>query len=83
MPSLRVRLWSLGAAGLLSACGLPTRQDVQQAEFVESMGQAVQELQASQQDLYERVDSLAAIVARQDSLLRNLANLLGAPLPPR
>jgi hypothetical protein len=83
MLRTRGRYWLVAVAGVLSACGLPTRQDVQQAEFVESMGQAVQELQASQQDLYERVDSLAMLVGRQDSLLRNLANLLGAPLPPR
>jgi hypothetical protein len=65
------------------ACGLPTRQEVDLAQTVVEMGDAFQEMQFNQQDLQARLDSLATQVARQDSLLRVLANLLGSPLPPR
>lgn len=68
---------------VLGGCGLPTRQDVDLAQTVNDMGQVVMDLQASQQDLADRVDSLTALVARQDSMLRSMANLMGAPLPPR
>lgn len=53
------------------------------AQTVTDMAQAVQELQGSQQDLQDRIDSLTTVVLRQDSVLRSMANLMGAPLPPR
>lgn len=64
-------------------CGLPTRDDIDMAQTVTDMAQAVQELQGSQQDLQDRIDSLTTVVLRQDSVLRSMANLMGAPLPPR
>lgn len=79
---VRPALVALGLA-TASGCGLPTKQDVDLAQTVLEMGQAFQDLQVAQQDQQERVDSLAALVARQDSTIRMLANLMGSPLPPR
>ncbi len=53
------------------------------AQTVYDMGEVVQELQQSQLELNDRIDSLAILVNRQDSTIRALANLSGNPLPPR
>jgi hypothetical protein len=81
--SRRTILAYLGGLAVLVGCGLPTRQDVDLAQTVNDMGQAMMDLQAGQEELSARVDSLASLVARQDSTLRSMANLMGAPLPPR
>ena len=52
-------------------------------QTVYDLSTAVQELQQSQADLQGRIDSLAQLLAHQDSTLRTLANLLGSPLPSR
>ena len=75
--------WSVAAVLLAAAGCLPSRQDVDLAQSVYDLGQALQELQQHQLDLQDRLDSLANLVARQDSTIRALANLMGAPLPPR
>lgn len=64
-------------------CGLPTKQDVDMAQTLYELGNAVQELRDGQLDLQERVDSLSILVGRQDSTIRSLANLMGSPMPPR
>lgn len=53
------------------------------AQTVYELGNAVQELRDGQIDLQERMDSLSVLVGRQDSTIRSLANLMGAPLPAR
>lgn len=68
---------------VMGACGLPTRDSVDLAQTVNEIGVVVQEMQNTQADLYARMDSLSLLVARQDSMMRNMANLMGAPLPPR
>lgn len=64
-------------------CGLPTKQDVDMAQTVYELGSAMQELRDGQMDLQERLDSLSILVGRQDSTIRSLANLMGAPMPSR
>lgn len=73
----------LGISILLActACGLPTRGDVELAQTVSDMGSAVQELQQQQLDLQAQLDSLTQLVRHQDSTMRSLANLMGAPMP--
>jgi hypothetical protein len=75
----------LAVAPLLVAlgCGLPTKQDVDMAQTVFDLGNAVQDLRDGQLDMQERLDSLSVLVGRQDSTMRSLANLMGAPMPPR
>ena len=53
------------------------------AQTVYELGTAVQELRDGQLDMQERLDSLSVLVGRQDSTLRSLANLMGAPIPSR
>lgn len=81
----RIRHCRRGVAGFVAllaiGCGLPRRQDVDLAQSVNEMGVVVQDLQGGQADLQARIDSLATVVARQDSTIRSLANLLGSPIP--
>lgn len=53
------------------------------AQTVYELGTTVQELRDGQFDLQERFDSLSVLVGRQDSTIRSLANLMGAPIPSR
>lgn len=53
------------------------------AQTVYDLGNAVQDLRDGQIDLQERFDSLSVLVGRQDSTIRALANLMGAPMPSR
>jgi hypothetical protein len=83
-PRAAMRRSSMAAALLCAtSCGLPSGQDMDLAQTVVELGQGYQELQQHQLDLQDRIDSLAGLVARQDSTIRMLANLLGSPLPPR
>ncbi|MEP6618712.1 MAG: hypothetical protein ABJE47_05340 [bacterium] len=73
------------AAALLvlsSGCRSP-QADALIAEQMREMGD---ELNASRQEtavIHEQVDSLRTILARQDTLLRQLAGMAGVPVPPR
>ncbi|MBC7894242.1 MAG: hypothetical protein H7066_02460 [Cytophagaceae bacterium] len=53
------------------------------AQTVYELASAMQELRDGQMDLQERLDSLSVLVGRQDSTIRALANLMGAPMPSR
>ncbi|MCC6317410.1 MAG: hypothetical protein IT361_06910 [Gemmatimonadaceae bacterium] len=79
----KVQVSCVALVAVVAGCGLPTRQDVDMAQTVFELGTAVQDMREGQLDLQERVDSLTVLVGRQDSTIRALANLLGAPLPPR
>lgn len=53
-----------------------------QAEVATQLNQVGDELQAQRQDLailQEQIDSLKTVAAKQDSLIRKLANLAGVP----
>ena len=66
----------------LAACAPPSRQDLQTAQALDELGVSFNDIRQGQQELQDRVDSLRLVVARQDSLLRTLANLAGVPVPP-
>ena len=56
------------------------------AAIAEQMQQMADELNAVRQDnaaTVEQLDSLRILVARQDTLLRQLAGMAGVPVPPR
>ena len=76
-------MWRALFALLAVGCGLPRKQDVDMAQTVYELGVALQDLQQSQGDLTDRIDSLTTLITRQDSTIRMLANLVGSPLPPR
>lgn len=54
--------------------------------MVEQMRQLGDELNASRQDaatMHDQLDSLRIVVAKQDTLLRQLASMANVPVPPR
>jgi hypothetical protein len=62
-----------------SACATPKFQ----ADVATQLNQVGDELQAQRQEtmlLQEQIDSLKVVVAKQDTVIRKLANLAGMPL---
>lgn len=82
----RARCWfrcltlCLGAiAG--AACSIPSRSDLDVMQSVNDLGEAVNAMRQDYGVLADQVDSLKIMVARQDTLLRQLANLAGVAVP--
>ena len=71
----------LAAALFLGSCQTP-RAQANMAEAVMDMGTAVQNMQQDLQDATDRLDSLRAVVAYQDTLIDRLATLTHVPWPP-
>ncbi len=67
-----------GATGCLPA----TERDFQMAQTVTEMGDAINEIRQLSYELQDRVDSLTTVVAKRDTVVRQLANLAGVPVPP-
>jgi hypothetical protein len=81
---MRLHRYAAPAAALLlslAACQSP-RAQANMAEAVMDMGTAVQNMQQDLQDATERIDSLRAVVAYQDTLIDRLATLTHVPWPP-
>lgn len=74
----------LGAAALILAsasCATPRFQ----ADVATQLRAAADEMQIQRQDMaimQEQIDSLKVVAAKQDSIIRKLANLAGMPIPP-
>ena len=66
---------------LLPGCLPATERDLQMAQTVTEMVDAVNEIRQSVYELQDRVDSLTLAVARRDTVVRQLANLAGVPYP--
>jgi hypothetical protein len=67
-------------AGVL-ACTPPTRQDVDVAQQMTDMADAMNALRQEQVFMADQIDSLRLVVLRQDSTIRTLANLAGVQVP--
>lgn len=67
---------------VLSSCLPATERDFQMAQTVTEMADAVNEIRQMSYELQDRVDSLTTIVARRDTVIRQLANLAGVQVPP-
>jgi hypothetical protein len=65
----------------VASCQSP-RAQANMAEAVMDMGTAVQNMQQDLQDATDRIDSLRAVVAYQDTLINRLATLTHVPWPP-
>ncbi|MGH7668335.1 MAG: hypothetical protein ACRENQ_02485 [Gemmatimonadaceae bacterium] len=65
----------------LGSCVNP-RAQANMAQAVIDMGTAVQNMQQDLQDATDRIDSLSAVVAHQDTLIDRLATLTRVPWPP-
>jgi uncharacterized protein (DUF1501 family) len=82
MSSFRQRTIALAGAIILASCRNP-QADAKLAEQMREMGD---ELSASSQEravMHDQIDSLRTVVARQDTLLRQLAGMAGVPAPTR
>ncbi|MEP6990220.1 MAG: hypothetical protein ABJA80_04750 [bacterium] len=76
------RVASAVAIVALSGCRNPAAD----ANMAEQMRQVGDELNATRQDaaaMHDQLDSLRIVVARQDTLLRQLAGMANVPVPPR
>lgn len=68
----------IGVAGCLPA----TERDFQLVQTVTDMSDAVNEIRQNSYELQDRVDSLVIVIARRDTVIRQLANLAGVTIPP-
>jgi hypothetical protein len=76
-------LASIVGAACSGAPSLGTGSNVDVGQTVMEMGEAVNALQAETALLQWQVDSLGAVVARQDTVIRQLAGMAGVPVPVR
>jgi hypothetical protein len=81
---MQKRIPFLGGCLLLGVAGClpPTERDFQLAQTINEMTVAVNEIRQLSYELQDRVDSLTTVVAKRDTVLRQLANLAGVPVPP-
>lgn len=65
---------------LCTAC--PTsKADIAVTEQIIQLGDVLNDLRQDNAALQQQVDSLRTVVARQDTVIRQIANLSGFPLP--
>jgi hypothetical protein len=71
------------ALALALACAAcpASRADVAMSEQIIQLGDGLNELRQDNAALQQQVDSLRLVVAKQDTVIRQLANLAGVPLP--
>jgi hypothetical protein len=77
-----MRKLAAAAALLVSVSCLPSRQDVDTAQALIEIGDALNDIRMTQSELQDQLDSLKWAVARRDSVIRQLANLAGVAVPP-
>lgn len=83
MPSNHTRRIALAIA-LLAAAGCRNPQaDALIAEQMRDIGDEVNNTRQETADMRQAIDSLRLIVARQDTLLRQIASMAGVPVPQR
>lgn len=73
------------AAFFALLAGLSCRDPRAEANIAQAMmdvGTTLTELRQDLGDLHNQVDSLKEVAAKQDTVIRRLANLAGLPLPP-
>jgi peptidoglycan hydrolase CwlO-like protein len=71
-----------GATWSISSCMPTTGNDVAVAQTINEMSDAVNELRQENANLQAQIDSLKAVAAKQDTVVRNLAALAGVAIPP-
>ena len=87
LPTPRCRSWRVlvTASCIVSALAGCLRSPAADAATAQALTEIADQLGAMQQDnaeLQNQVDSLRAVVARQDTVLRRLANLAGVSMTP-
>jgi hypothetical protein len=63
------------------ACRPTTRAELNVAEQMSEIGDVVNDLRQQSAEQQQQLDSLRLIVARQDTVIRQLANLAGVSVP--
>jgi hypothetical protein len=81
MPK-RLAFFASLAVLVASGCLPATERDFQLAQTINEMNDAVNEVRQLSYELQDKVDSLTLVVARRDTVIRQLANLAGVPVPP-
>ncbi len=79
--SARRLVGALLVGGALSGCLRNPSADVQTAQALTEIADQLGAMQQDNAALQNQVDSLRAVVAKQDSVLRRVANLAGVPMP--
>ena len=57
-----------------------SRADIAMAEQIVQLGDGLNDLRQENAEIQQQVDSLIMVVAKQDTVIRQLANLAGVPL---
>ena len=70
-------------AAVAGACVPDTTAGINTAQALVELGDAFNAVREEQSILQAQVDSLREVVARQDTLLRQIANIAGVPGLPR
>jgi hypothetical protein len=66
---------------MLACAACPaSRADVAISEPIIQLGDGINDLRQDNAALQQQVDSLRLVVARQDTVIRQLANLAGVPM---
>ena len=79
---MKYRFWLLIIALTLPAC-TPQPADVNTAQQLVDIADAVHALRNENAILQEQIDSLKTVTARQDTVIIRLASQAGISLPPR
>jgi len=80
MPLLRLRHLALAAPLIAGgACYEDPQRKLDQMQQMLDMGDALNELAMRTADLQVTIDSLATIVAKQDTAIYRMANVAGVP----
>jgi len=72
---------ALGSAAALGGCLRNPAADAAAAQALTEIGDQLGAMQQETATLQDQIDSLRTVVARQDTILRRLANLAGVPVP--
>ena len=66
---------------LLASCFGSQETDIQQAEALLQLDDGLNEMRAQVGEIQAQVDSLRTVIAKQDTIIRQLSNLAGVPAP--
>ena len=81
MRSRSARVLPILALLLLASCLKGQETDIQQAEALLQLGDGLNEMRTQLGEIQTQVDSLRMIVAKQDTIIRQLSNLAGVQTP--
>lgn len=77
-----MRSWFAAILLAISLTGCPlSEQDLQTAQALVDIGDAVNEMRQGFTDIQDQLDSLKMVMAKQDTIIRTLANLAGVQVP--